>query len=466
MAVGEDPLGYYACLGVQPKAPTSVIKAAYRALAQEWHPDRNTSPEATARFQALQRAYETLADAAKRAAYDSVAASRAGPGREKRQTDAQPRPDGEASAPFRRAEPVRCKRCQAITASPRFRVFLTVAAYVLGATKTPTVGVYCARCEMLVGCRCTGVTLFAGWWSIHGFFWSFEAIYKNLVGANEFAEQTARKLANQVAYFVSTGNKALAYAIAGEAYDVALKTIPKKAEIKRRRKLGYEAEDPLRDLRAHLTNFRTQVQADGEVGLQLKSSQGLNSPAFRAQGALVATLVVTLGLWGWMSHKQEIAAEQARLEAAAIARKQAAAIARAAAEELDAFMERLPPSGPFGPSTNFKHDPPFKVTAPVGANFFVKLADWDTGLPMYTMFVRSGDSTVVHVPRGAYKVKFASGQNWYGEEIRFGPDTAYSIVEDPVTFDVRGDQLPGHEISLQLIRDGNLKRKTISAAQF
>ena len=345
MAVGDDPLGYYARLGVQPKAPTSVVKAAYRALAQEWHPDRNTSPEATARFQALQRAYETLADAAKRAAYDSAAASRAGPGREKRQTDAQPRPDGEASAPFRSAEPVRCKRCQAITASPRFRVFFTVAAYVLGATKTPTVGVYCARCEMLVG-------------------------------------------------------------------------------------------------------------------------QGLNSPAFRAQGALVASLVVTLGLWVWMSHKQEIAAEQARLEAAGIARKQAAAIARAAAEELDPFLERLPPSGPFGLSTNFTHDPPVKVTAPVGANFFVKLADRDTGLPMYTLFVRSGDSAVVHVPPGAYKVKFASGQNWYGEDIRFGPDTAYSIVEDPVTFDVRGDQLPGREISLQLIRDGNLKRKTISAAQF
>lgn len=61
---------YYDVLGVSRDASLEEIKKAYRKLALEWHPDRNKSPEAEARFKEINEAYEILSDPEKRAAYD------------------------------------------------------------------------------------------------------------------------------------------------------------------------------------------------------------------------------------------------------------------------------------------------------------------------------------------------------------------------------------------------------------
>lgn len=47
------------------------IKAAYRAVARRFHPDLNTAPEAAEEFRRVSAAYDTLADAEKRARYDA-----------------------------------------------------------------------------------------------------------------------------------------------------------------------------------------------------------------------------------------------------------------------------------------------------------------------------------------------------------------------------------------------------------
>jgi curved DNA-binding protein CbpA len=58
---------YYERLGVAPNATPIEIKAAYRRLARIKHPDKGGTTE---EFQWLQKAYETLLDPDKRAAYD------------------------------------------------------------------------------------------------------------------------------------------------------------------------------------------------------------------------------------------------------------------------------------------------------------------------------------------------------------------------------------------------------------
>lgn len=64
---------YYAILGVVPIAEDIVIKAAYKALAQRYHPDRNSgSPEAAAKMSEINEAYNILSDPAKRADYDKA----------------------------------------------------------------------------------------------------------------------------------------------------------------------------------------------------------------------------------------------------------------------------------------------------------------------------------------------------------------------------------------------------------
>jgi curved DNA-binding protein len=58
---------HYAALGVPKTASAAEIKQAFRKLASQHHPDKGGD---TAKFQAIQAAYATLGDEAKRAEYD------------------------------------------------------------------------------------------------------------------------------------------------------------------------------------------------------------------------------------------------------------------------------------------------------------------------------------------------------------------------------------------------------------
>jgi DnaJ-class molecular chaperone len=61
---------YYEILGVGRDATDVEIKKAYRSLSLQWHPDRNSAPEANAKFQEISEAYETLSDSDKKSQYD------------------------------------------------------------------------------------------------------------------------------------------------------------------------------------------------------------------------------------------------------------------------------------------------------------------------------------------------------------------------------------------------------------
>ena len=62
---------FYSVLGVQRAASDDEIKKAYRKLAMQYHPDRNSgSREAEEKFKEITEAYDVLRDPNKRAAYD------------------------------------------------------------------------------------------------------------------------------------------------------------------------------------------------------------------------------------------------------------------------------------------------------------------------------------------------------------------------------------------------------------
>lgn len=50
----------YQVLGLSPGASKDAVKKAYRRLAQEYHPDRNSSPDAEEKFKLVKEAYEYL----------------------------------------------------------------------------------------------------------------------------------------------------------------------------------------------------------------------------------------------------------------------------------------------------------------------------------------------------------------------------------------------------------------------
>lgn len=61
---------YYEVLGVSRTATPDELKAAFRSMARQLHPDVNKAPDAEERFKEINEAYAVLSDAEKRAAYD------------------------------------------------------------------------------------------------------------------------------------------------------------------------------------------------------------------------------------------------------------------------------------------------------------------------------------------------------------------------------------------------------------
>ena len=62
---------FYEVLGVKKDASKDDIKAAYRRLALQFHPDRNKSPGAEEKFKEISEAYAVLSDDDKRKQYDT-----------------------------------------------------------------------------------------------------------------------------------------------------------------------------------------------------------------------------------------------------------------------------------------------------------------------------------------------------------------------------------------------------------
>ncbi len=73
MATDQNLRTHYDNLQVSRTASTEVIRAAYRTLAQRWHPDRNPQDRAHAEWvtRIINAAYEALSDPTRRAEHDS-----------------------------------------------------------------------------------------------------------------------------------------------------------------------------------------------------------------------------------------------------------------------------------------------------------------------------------------------------------------------------------------------------------
>lgn len=67
----DAPLTLYGALGIKAAAGPSEIKAAYRRMAKQWHPDVCKEDGAAERFKQIQAAYEVLSDPMKRKKYDA-----------------------------------------------------------------------------------------------------------------------------------------------------------------------------------------------------------------------------------------------------------------------------------------------------------------------------------------------------------------------------------------------------------
>lgn len=451
----KDPRGFYKCLGVQPDAPASVIKAAYRALAMELHPDRNPGRDTTSQFQKLQEAYAVLSDEGLRQRYDAESSV----------------PNAEEineRRKYKPLEPIVCVKCGAVTAQPRYKVFHSVYGYVFGATRKPHQGIFCSKCEIKVALQSSAITLVVGWWSIAGFLWTCQTLIENLIGG-QFNEQNARIQGYQAMYFAQMGNLNLAKAIAVEALKLAEKaTKESNKKAASRRSLGYAEPDPLSGLKESLSNLIGSI-ANART-ISLKSTIGVFNKRFSYQSLLLLSAVGLVSGGIYWQELQSAETERIRLERQGIERARAAAIAASEEKTLKLLEKPLPANGIYRIADRNAYDPnrspPLKVTNAPGANTLIKLFRVGDGVEVLSVFVRAGQTVEVAVPIGNYIAKLASGQTWYGDSIRFGPTTAYAKLDAVLDFKMDGVELLGHQITLTRVKNGNLKQLPLMAADF
>ena len=97
----------------------------------------------------------------------------------------------------------------------------------------------------------------------------------------------------------------------------------------------------------------------------------------------------------------------------------------------------------------------------------MKLVRVRDGAEVMSVFIRAGQMAEVSVPVGKYNAKIASGHNWYGNSVLFGPTTSYSKLDAILEFKkMEGSQLLGNEITLERVKEGNLRQLPLTAADF
>ncbi len=209
---GSDPQGLYQALGIDPSASAEDIKSAYRRLAKETHPDTSANAS-TEKFQRISAAYEVLGDPQKRAHYDSATYQASTQEAEEHVLD-----------------PICCSRCGQVTAQPRHVVFFRVYSYIVGTTRTPVQGIFCASCAKKEGLKSSIITLFTGWWGVPwGPIYSIGSILSNGFGGKHDQAADERLLWYNTLAFLSRGNLQLAYALATLSKRTRDKEISKNA---------------------------------------------------------------------------------------------------------------------------------------------------------------------------------------------------------------------------------------------
>ena len=441
----SDPKGFYQTLGVSAGASAAEIKAAYRSLAKELHPDLNRGVDTTATFQEVQQAYDVLGDDNHRAQYDAFGAI--------------PSINSEDfSDAAHHIDPIRCSACDCITAQPRFKVFYLVISYLAGAYKKPLQGIFCSSCEFKAALKATLGTLVLGWWSVAGFIWTLHALLSNLIGGR-FHAQNAFLQGQQALYFAQEGKLELAGATARGAIELIEKAKGRTSD--------GDYEEGLSSLRVALDSLLQSMPLN--INNQtLKNVDGFRNRRFIVQATILTVLATTIGTNIIIAQRAEQAREAVRLEQEGIAKAQADAIAAEQESALKAMEKPLPESGihssSFGKSG--RDWPPFRINNAPGANALIKLVRTDDGLEVISIFVRAGETVDVNVPLGSFRAKIASGQTWYGDEVRFGPTTSYGEFSSTFNFRIEGGQLAGNEITLSHVTNGNLRENAIDASDF
>lgn len=103
-----------------------------------------------------------------------------------------------------------------------------------------------------------------------------------------------------------------------------------------------------------------------------------------------------------------------------------------------------------------------RLKAPTtGKNYMVRLDDWQTGSPVVSIPVRSGDLAKISMPIGRYRFYMSSGKFWIGGKFLFSNNEMVAV--DPLEFYVDNQRrVIGGNILLESF-SGNMKMKSVNS---
>jgi hypothetical protein len=436
MPVHRDLKGYYASLEVETEATVEAIKKAFRAKAQELHPDKNSSAEATEHFQKIAEAYRVLGHRQRRAKYDSKCLE---------EVEAEETATAES-------EPVECSVCGKISTQPRHAIYYSVVSFLVWSWVTRHEGVFCADCGAKRAYSDSFATWLLGWWAIPlGPVNAVRAIVRNMLGGKQPARENFRILAQQADYFAASGKKTAAWYAAEQALEFARRMKPHRRP--EEAQADWELETAVRAIRDEIPAPRRPR----------KERWGTSGKAFKVQAAaaiFVITCVVggIAAIWSDLTERREVRAQLATRANQEIRRE--AAVGEEPIEPPTGVLEALksPADGIVAPLEI--------VTASGGPSYYINLVELSTRSVALTVFVRSGEKATVEVPLGDYELHYAQGRRWFGGSKLFGPRTVYGVLDGKLAFQRTGNRVDGYTVKLVERKDQIEKARGLAREKF
>lgn len=421
----NDKKGYYKILGISISASNDEIRKAFKEKAHEMHPDKNKDRDTTKDFQFLNEAYNTLINPLLRATYDT---------------------SNIVVEENNSNSPIKCFFCNKVTAQPRYVVFYEVKSFILLTTSNTTQGIFCPDCAEKKVIKPTIITWLLGWWGFpFGILFSLYALGINLIGGKKPKDINYNILSYQAWYFAQQNKLDIANSIIDDA-------------------LTFATSQKQKD---EVNNFKKTIyKYNGEKDFKkLKNKWKFFSKSFFIQFIAILFVLASITIFTLFSvytnqKEAKLKKIQANYEI-----KINNEIERV--YNLNHPIKQLPTNGEVFEKNNYtKILAPFKIVTSGSGHHFVKIEDYDTGVTKLKIFVRKGETVETKLPLGKYKMKYAVGDNWYGEKDLFGKDTIYSKSDDVMLFEHRGNEIIGHTVELFLQKNGNLITKEISANEF
>lgn len=123
-----------------------------------------------------------------------------------------------------------------------------------------------------------------------------------------------------------------------------------------------------------------------------------------------------------------------------------------------------PPAGLLWNRTGLPAVFPLQVKTLAGQDYYLTLLDAETGAEAMAAYIRGGAFFKVLVPPGVYRLRFAAGNVWQGEEDLFGPGdkTERFELRNPLRFETRGLGVKaGHIVNLRNRQPGLFAEATL-----